>query len=210
MKLIYVYDALCGWCYGFSSVIEKFATLYKNEFEVEVISGGMITGDRIGPIGEVAPYISWAYKNVEEASGVKFGTDFLDKTLKKGTAIFTSIPAAIALSIIKEKMPQQSLAFAAALQKAIYFDGIEPTNLEEYAKIGEKFGFNQSEFLIAMESDEYKNLAALDFKKSQELQVSGYPTVFIEVENNYYKIAAGYNPFENIENSFLQIKKNLK
>jgi putative protein-disulfide isomerase len=210
MKLIYVYDALCGWCYGFSPVIEKFATLYKSEFEVEVISGGMITGDRIGPIGEVAPYISWAYKQVEEASGVQFGTDFLDKTLKTGTAIFTSIPAAIALSIVKSKIPELSLRFSSALQKAIYFEGIEPIDLQEYAKLAEKFGLNPSEFLTAMESDEYKNLAILDFKKSQQLQVSGFPTVFLEVKNNYYKIAAGYTAFENIEKSFLQIKNNLK
>ena len=51
-----------------------------------------------------------------------------------------------------------------------------------------------------MESDKYQTLAPLDFKKSQELQVSGFPTVFLLVENNYYKIAAGYTTFENLEN----------
>ncbi len=56
-KLIYVYDALCGWCYGFSPVISKIHKEYKDSLEFEVISGGMILGDRIGPIGEVASYI---------------------------------------------------------------------------------------------------------------------------------------------------------
>lgn len=210
MKLIYVYDALCGWCYGFSPVIEQFVDAHKNEFELEVISGGMITGDRIGPIGEVASYISWAYLNVEKASGVKFGLDFLDKTLKTGTAIFTSIPSSIALSIIKSKIPEQSLAFATALQKGIYFDGIEPTNIEEYAKIGEKFGLNKLEFLDDMKGDYFKNLAEIDFKKSQELQVSGFPTVFLEVHNQYYKMASGYTTFKNLEKSYIQIKNKLK
>jgi putative protein-disulfide isomerase len=210
MKLIYVYDALCGWCYGFSPVIEKFATTFKNEFEVEVISGGMITGDRIGPIGEVASYISWAYKNVEDATGVRFGNNFFEKILKNGTALFTSIPSAIALSIAKSKIPNQSLAFAAALQKAIYFDGIEPNNLEEYANIGEEFGLNKLEFLYDMQSDHFKNIAEIDFKKSQDFQVAGFPTVLLEVENKYYKIAAGYTTFENLENGLLQIKNQLK
>ncbi len=209
MKLIYVYDVLCGWCYGFSPVIEKFATIYKNEFEVEVISGGMITGERIGPIGEVASYISTAYKNVEDTTGVKFGKEFLDKILKTGTSIFTSIPSAIALSIIKSKISEQSLAFATALQKGIYFDGIEPNNLEEYAKIAQKFGLDKLEFLDDMKNKNYQLLAEIDFKKSQNLKVSGFPSIFLEVENQYYKIASGFTSFENLEKTFLQIKNKI-
>ena len=99
IKLIYVYDALCGWCYGFSSVINQFAEKYENDLIFEVISGGMVTGGRIGPIGEVVGYISWAYKDVENATGIKFGNNFLNKTLKDGKAIFTSIPPAITSKI---------------------------------------------------------------------------------------------------------------
>ena len=102
IKLIYVYDALCGWCYGFSPVIDQFAKKYKNDLTFEVISGGMVTGGRIGSIGEVAGYISWAYKDVENATGIKFGNNFLNKTLKDGKAIFTSIPPAIAMSVFKD------------------------------------------------------------------------------------------------------------
>ena len=82
-----------------------------------VISGGMITGPRIGPIGEVAGYIQQAYKDVEQATGVKFGEKFLTETLAQGTAIFTSIPPAIALSVFKTHLPEQAVAFAGTLQK---------------------------------------------------------------------------------------------
>ncbi len=44
MKLIYVYDALCGWCYGFSPVITDFSARHASEFAVEVVSGGMVLG----------------------------------------------------------------------------------------------------------------------------------------------------------------------
>ena len=76
-KLIYVYDALCGWCFGFSPVMSTFAKKYQSEIEVQVVSGGMIRGDRIGPIGEVAPYIKEAYKTVEDSTGITFGKAFL-------------------------------------------------------------------------------------------------------------------------------------
>ncbi len=51
VKLIYVYDALCGWCYGFSPVMMQLHSKYKDSIDFQVVSGGMITGNRIGPIG---------------------------------------------------------------------------------------------------------------------------------------------------------------
>lgn len=210
MKIVYVYDALCGWCFGFAPVMAQFEEKYKDTLEFEIISGGMITGDRIGAIGDVASYISWAYKNVEDASGVKFGSVFLNETLKNGTAIFTSIPPAIALSVFKSKLPKQSLNFASALQNAIYYDGIEPENITEYATIAERFGLDKSQFLSDMQNETYLLKAQNDFKKSSGLRVNGFPTVFVLHQNQHYKMASGYVSFETLENNFLQIKNHIK
>jgi len=104
MKLIYIYDALCGWCYGFAPAMRDFYQNHKNDFEtIDVISGGMITRERIGAIGEVAPYIKTAYKDVENRTGVKFGEKFLKDILEEGSTIFTSIPPSIALSVFKKE-----------------------------------------------------------------------------------------------------------
>jgi len=207
MKIIYVYDALCGWCYGFSPVINQFHEKYKESLSFEVISGGMITSSRIGPIGEVASYISWAYKDVEKATSVKFGTEFLNKTLKDGDAIFTSIPPAIALSVFKDLDPNNSIRFASELQKAIYYDGIEPEDLTAYGKIATKFGLDADSFVLKMKEPLYKKLAEEDFKKSADLKVTGFPSIFIEMNGTYYKIGSGYMPFSDLESNFNQVKK---
>jgi putative protein-disulfide isomerase len=191
MKLLYVYDALCGWCYGFSPVIEQFAHAHKDEIVVEVISGGMVIGDRIGPIGEVAPYIAWAYKDVERATGVVFGKHFLDVTLKNGTATFSSVPPAVAMSVFKELLPEKQLAFAARLQKAVYYDGIEPENTPIYGQLAAEFGLDSAQFAAKMMEPKYLALAEKDFALTQELQVSGFPTVFLTVGGNAVKIASG-------------------
>ena len=210
MKVVYVYDALCGWCYGFSPVMSQFQEKYKDRLKFEVISGGMITGNRIGPIGEVASYISWAYKDVEKATGVKFGDTFLSKTLKDGDAIFTSIPPAIALSVFKELDANNSVLFASELQKAIYSDGIYPKNLDAYGAIASKFGIDAKTFVLKMKDPFYENLAEDDFKKSSALHVSGFPTIFIEINETYYKIGSGYMTFSQLENNYLSIKNSVE
>jgi len=209
MKIVYVYDALCGWCYGFSPVMTQFQEKYNDSLSFEVISGGMITGDRIGPIGEVASYISWAYKDVEKATGVKFGDKFLNKTLKKGDAIFTSIPSAIALSVFKNLDPKNSIRFASELQKAIYYDGIEPENFTAYGKIAVKFGLDAESFVLKMKDPLNRKLAEDDFKKSDELNVSGFPTIFIKINGTYHNIGSGYMPFSELESNFLSIKNKM-
>jgi len=212
MKVVYAYDALCGWCYGFSSVINQFQEKYKDNLDFEVISGGMITGNRIGPIGEVASYISWAYKDVEKATGIKFGDKFLNNTLKDGDAIFTSVPPAIALSVFKTLDSKSSVQFASELQKAIYYDGIYPENLDAYGDIASKYGIDAKSFVSKMQDPSYKKLAEEDFQKASALKVSGFPTVFIELNGVYYKIGSGYMTFSQLESNYLSIKsaKNIK
>lgn len=210
MKIIYVYDALCGWCYGFSGVINQFQLKYKEQLKFDVISGGMITGGRIGHIGEVAPYISHAYKDVENRTGVKFGDAFLNGILKDGTAIFTSIPPAIALSVFKNLKPDESIQFASALQTAIYYDGIEPENLLAYSFLAQKFGLDQQQFLAAMEEPSSLNMAVSDFQFSKQLGATGFPCVFALFEGTYYKLSNGYVPFEVLENNFNSIQSKPK
>ena len=206
MKVVYVYDALCGWCYGFSPVMNQFHAKYKDELDFEVISGGMITGDRIGPIGEVASYIGQAYKDVENATGVKFGDRFLHRTLAEGEAVFTSIPPAIALSVFKSLNPENSIQFASALQKAIYFDGIEPENLGAYGEIASRFGLDGEAFVIKMKDPVYRKSAEEDFNRSASLGVTGFPSVFVEYKGRYYKIGNGYLPFSSLESNFSALK----
>jgi len=199
MKVIYVYDALCGWCYGFSPVITEMEKKYGSHIDFEVVSGGMVTGERIGPIGEVAGYIKNAYKDVEKATGVEFGEQFLNETLEKGQAIFTSIPPAVAMAVFKTYHPEKQVDFAAALQKAIYYDGKEPAKYEMYGELASAFGLDSETFIAQMKEAKYQDLAYQDFQKSAELGVRGFPTVFILKDGRYEQISHGYTPLAAFE-----------
>jgi putative protein-disulfide isomerase len=147
MKLLYFYDALCGWCYGFSPVIQKAYEEYKDKMEFEVVSGGMIIGQRIGPIGHVAPYIKTAFKDVESASGVKFGEKFINDVLEEGSTVFSSIKPGIALTVFKSYHPEKQVEFARRLHKAVYYDGIEPDKISSYKYLAEEYGMDPDEFI---------------------------------------------------------------
>ena len=191
MKLYYVYDALCGWCYGFSPVIQRFAKEHP-DVPIHVVSGGMITGERIGPIGEVAGYISWAYKHVEDRCGVTFGKDFLEGTMKEGTTVFTSIPPAVALVVFRELRPQDQLSFAGDLQRAIYYDGVDPADYTAYAERAAEYGVDPEKFIANCAQPAALERAEADFQLAGRWGVTGFPTVVKEENGKLSVVAQGY------------------
>jgi putative protein-disulfide isomerase len=206
MKIYYVYDALCGWCYGFSPVMERTAERFQNEVVFEVLSGGMITGERIGPIGTVAPYIRQAYRTVEEATGVRFGEKFLNGPLKTGKPMFTSVPAGWALTAFKTLRPNAGIEvvrFAGALQKAVYHEGIEPANPEAYRATAEAFGFDWPTFKAVMTSDSTHARTEREFAAVARLGVSGFPTVIGEIPSTRQLtiLAHGYTDETSLRDS---------
>ena len=207
-SIIYVYDALCGWCYGFSPVIKKVFEKYQTQFNFEVISGGMILGEREGPLSEVAAYIKGAYKTVENTTGVKFGEIFVNEVLEDGKLYFSSEKPSIALSVFKTIYPQKAILFAHDLQSAIYYDGLDLSKDESYIVLAEKYQINGHEFIEKLNAEEFKQAAYYDFALAKQLQVTGYPAVLIKTgESNFYMIAKGYTDFESIE---LRIQNVLK
>ncbi len=196
--IIYVFDALCGWCYGFSPVIHKVYDSFSAQVDFQVLSGGMITGDRIGPIGEVAPYIKQAYKTVEASTGVKFGEKFLVNILDKGEVIFSSIPPAKALSVFRQLQPDNTLAFATEMQNAIYFYGIDVSDLGEYGKIASVFGIDADVFIQKMQQPDLEQLIINEFQMAASFGVMVYPSIVLIKGEETSIISEGYKSYEDM------------
>ena len=205
-KLYYVYDPLCGWCYGFSPVIVDIEKKYAEKLDIEVVSGGMIRGNRVGPIGKVAPYIKDAYKTVEQHCGVKFGDGFLKGVLEPGTMIFNSEMPCRALVCIKRINPAIAVAFSHDLQKGIYYDGMDTGVLTAYAPLLDKHKISKSQFTALMQNDETLTATKAEYAQAEALGVSGFPTLIFEKDGKKTVLARGYSTFEQLD---MQLKKLL-
>ena len=199
--LIYCYDAYCGWCYGFSLVIKKIADEYSDRLDIEVLSGGMILPEKPVHIRVSAGYISKAYTSVEELTGIKFGKDYLWHIFNPEESDWypNSEKPAIALCIFKEFYPQRAVEFAADLQLALHDEGRDLTDDEAYRHLLEKYSIQPEIFYGKLASEEYKEMAYYEFALMKQLQVNGYPTVFIQTgETTFHMVARGYTDYETL------------
>ena len=207
-KIIYCYDAYCGWCYGFSPVIKQVWENHKDKFDFETISGGMIPVEATQHIGNIASYIKDAYKTVENMTGVTFGPDYLWHINHPDESDWfpNSEMAAIAMAIFREVYPDLTIAFASDLQYALHFEGRDLTDKEAYRHLVEKYQLNEEEFYSKLASAVYKEKAYYDFALVQQLRVNGFPTVFLQLEESkLYMIARGYSDLASVENRINKI-----
>lgn len=197
-KLIYVFDALCGWCYGFSPVIKAVYEQLHDQFDFEVISGGMVLGNQAGPVGVVAPFIESSYKAIEETTGITFGEGFL-RNVERGDMILDSEKPAIALAVFKSYDAAKGVLFAHEIQNAIKFEGRDPNHDELYRYIAVNHGYDPDVVSHQLKEESFKQAAHYDFAMARQLQVSSYPAVLMQVADlNFYLVAKGYTDYDTL------------
>jgi putative protein-disulfide isomerase len=198
MKVLYVYDPLCGWCYGFGPVVEKIEKDFKGSVEVEIISGGMVMGDRIMPVGNMAGYILNAIPRIEKTTGIQFGQPYID-LLKEGTYVTSSEKPSVALCVYKSFTNERSVEYGHAIQTSFYKYGKDLNNDSLYGDLAADFNIDRTEFLKRMQDSTYLKQAQEEFKRATNLGVTGYPTLLLKQEKGYVKLTEGYNGYESIE-----------
>jgi putative protein-disulfide isomerase len=115
---------------------------------------------------------------------------------------------AVALCILKEYYPERQLEFAADLQYALNYEGRDLDDDEAYRHLLDKYNIQAEAFYTKLNDPEYKEMARYEFALMKQLQVTGYPTVFIQTgETKFMMVARGYTAYEDVK---LRIENVLK
>lgn len=202
--LYYCYDAYCGWCYGFSPIISRIFGEYRESIAFEVLSGGMILPASPQPLAATAGYIRKAYRVVEERTGIRFGQDWLWHIFHPDESDWypSSEKPAIAMCVFRDYHPELCVPFSAELQYALHYEGRDLTDDEAYRHLLEKFGIPEAEFYRKLHDPGYKEKAYEEFALVQQLKVTGFPTVFLQVsDSKLYLLSRGYTDYQSLKKS---------
>lgn len=194
--LYYIYDALCGWCYGFSPVMQKLQRQYAGQLAFEVLSGGMITGNRVQPIGAMAEYIRRASAQLESVTGVSPSEAYQANILDAGTYISNSVPPAVALCILKEASPGAQVPLASAIQGLLYAQGKDLNVADTYLPLAANQGLAEEVFRERFTDPAYEAKARKDFSQVQSWGIDGFPAVIGRKGSVYFLLTHGFQPYE--------------
>src|SRR3954451_16005603 len=208
MKLIFVGDPMCSWCYGFSkemaSVIDSTP-----EMELQIVLGGMGAGSTqvLDDAGKRFRLAHWA--RVQQASGAEFNRDAL---LARQGFVYDTEPICRAVVTARVMEPSVSLlSVFRAFQRAFYVDGLDTTDGKVLAEVGaaamRSAGFHASadDFFLRWSSEEVIEATLADFSLTRKLGVTGFPALFVASEGNIGRIASGFMTAAEIKQSLSRL-----
>jgi putative protein-disulfide isomerase len=199
ITLYYFYDALCGWCYGFSPVLKQMADRYTGEVvKLEVISGNMVPDEGAAPIGGMAEYILSALPRLESMTGVKVGEVYKD-ILRDGTRVYSSGRPCRALAWWKSQQPTRQAAFASYLQAGIFQEGLPTDGDALYEFVAAKLGMEATALLNALGDEQVAYAANAEAQFARELGITGFPAMVGLKEGKFYLLTRGYVSMEQLQ-----------
>ncbi|GAA3808237.1 DsbA family protein [Streptomyces coacervatus] len=196
MKLVYVFDAYCGWSHGFSGTLNEVVSLHP-ELPVEVVSGGLFTGSRRVPIREFG-YVQDANAKIAELTGAEFGEAY-ERLIADGSFVMDSEAAARGVAALRQAAPTRAAELAVALQQAFYVDGLSLSDSVTYRKVAEEAGLDADAVVAAFEGSEARVAAGADFHRSASLGVTGFPTLLAVDGDSVTPVAHGHATAEEVD-----------
>lgn len=204
-KIYYIWDAYCPWCYGFNKVLKEFYENHK-DLDIEVVSGGLLVGERIKPIKE-SGNPNKSLEEIIEIYGVEFGEEY-KKVTEIGDLVRNSYHPANGFAILREKIEKEKwLDLSFDIHKKYFVDGISLSEKSVYLEIAKNYGLNVDEIEKELDEKLYiENPNFEDFKIKQELGVKIHPSVRYEKNGEIFDIRNGAYTVQEMEDNFSKVK----
>lgn len=125
IRLTYLFDPLCGWCYGASPVLRA---LIAQDYSVELAPSGMFCGVRAGLMSE--QFASYAWTNdlrIARLTRQRFTEQYRRNVLGDRTGWFDSGPATLALMAVALTAPDREFDALEGIQQARFVAGRDVT-----------------------------------------------------------------------------------
>ncbi|MCE2028670.1 DsbA family protein [Sessilibacter corallicola] len=205
MRLLYVMDPMCGWCYGFQPELEQFLEKYPAA-QVDWIMGGLAP-DSNQPMDEsLQQTISSYWHQIEEKTQVTFNHDFW----KLNTPYRSTYPACRAVIAAERLKPNSAQQMAKAIQSAYYLEAKNPSLEETLIGCASSLGLDEKEFIQVFKSEETEQRFQQHLSITHQLQIQGFPALlYINDNNQAYPLALGYNNLAGLEQQLKAIDEIL-
>lgn len=181
----YLFDPLCGWCYGASPAIQQLgqhATIQLELAPTGLFSGGGRTMD--------AAFAEYAWSNdvrIAKLTGQRFTEDYRAQVLGKVGSRFDSATTTLALTAVALTEPARELEALKVLQEARYVQGLDTCAVPTVEKLLRDMGLGAAADRLMAGDAELLTANAARVHKAQGLMqrfgAQGVPALIVTDDN---------------------------
>jgi putative protein-disulfide isomerase len=180
--ITYLFDPLCGWCYGASAMLQKL--IAQPDFTIELAPTGLFAGDGAKPMDN--SFAAYAWENdqrISRLSGRRFSEDYRNKVLGDRTRLFDSGPATLALTAVAVTAPDREFDALKAIQNTRYVEGRDTTDISVLSHVLRSLNLHAAADRLATPDDAliaaYRNRTEAAREEMRRLGVNGVPMLIV-------------------------------
>ncbi|MDT2020830.1 DsbA family protein [Methylocella sp. CPCC 101449] len=183
MQATYLFDPLCGWCYGASPMLECLARL--DGLSVALAPTGLFAGEGARPMD--AQFAAYAWQNdqrIARLTGQPFTQAYRFNILDRADGLFDSAPATLGIVAVGLSASAGELQALKALQRGRYVEGRDTADLTVVAAILDEAGFAQAAARLRQPDEDllaaYRSRIAAARAAMSRFGVNGVPALVVE------------------------------
>lgn len=208
--LIYAYDPLCGWCFGFHPVVARLAKRFGDRVRIRVVPGGLAIDENATSISEGYTFIPDGSKQVEQTTGAQFGENFI-LLAEEGSYFYNSEPACIAQTVVNKLADgKTALEFAGRMQNALFKEGKSLNEWTTFRHLMQDINLDVSVCRSLYEDEKTVRETRRSFKWCKENGASAFPTLLLQLGRETGILTRGYRPFDTLEAHLHHLLNNLE
>ena len=180
--ITYLFDPLCGWCYGAAPAIQRLNQ--QDDISLELAPTGLFA-DRGGRIMDAA-FADYAWSNdirIEKLTGQRFTEDYRLHILGKTGSRFDSAAATLALTAVFLTEPAREAEMLKVLQEARYIHAQDTCDFATVETLLRQTRLNAAADRLVIADDTLRESNFARIQKAQQMMhtfgAQGVPTIVI-------------------------------
>jgi putative protein-disulfide isomerase len=201
----YLFDPLCGWCYGASPMIQKLAQ--QSSLTLELAPTGLFASANGRALDSEFANFAWFNDvRIAKMTGQPFTEQYRTQVLGQTGGLLDSNTATLALTAVSLTEPLRELETLTLLQEARYVHGLDVTSILVVEKLLREADLSAAANQLAADSPELHQRNDMRLQSAQRLMqtfgASGVPTLVLTKDGNRSLLRgdALFGSFENLIN----------
>jgi len=190
MKLFYVYDPMCSWCWAFQPVWKALKAKLPTALQVVQVVGGLAP-DSTRPMSiGMQRHIQNQWRMIEErVPSVHFNFEFWEKCLPTRS----TYPACRAVIAAQMQGRAYEDAMIDAIQQAYYVLAENPSEMEVLQGCAERIDLDVKQFKYDVMSSECRHQFKQELQLAQIMGAHTFPSLVLELEHGFEHVEVRYD-----------------
>ncbi|MEI2565020.1 DsbA family protein [Vibrio metoecus] len=189
VRVHYIFDPMCGWCFGATSLMEALAQ--HPTAELVLHPGGMMNNAQIR--ADFRAHILQADQRIQRETGAQFGEAYLERVRSSQPLVLDSYLTAQAIMATR-LAGKQDFDMLKAIQRAHYQQGLDVTQAEVLQQLAQALEIAPEAWQNAMlqAATQVQQEVAQTQRLMQQLGLGGFPSLAIEKNNEWYTLSPSH------------------